>query len=174
MIHRGRAFVVVAVLALLVATKLSHEAYRWYAFAEERTRIDVLRSELGDAGVEIVRTQLAADSLRERIESIDVELEVARRQMAGLERHSVDGALPPDLYAVYERQLEGYNGRVGARNEEFEEWREIVARNHAAVRHYNELADSIRALASAMGEPYYPLPTPAEIAVERGAVQWPP
>ena len=48
-----------------------------------------------------------------------------------------------------------------------EEWREVVNNNHHYVDRYNLLADSMRSVAGRMGEPYYPIRTPAEIATSR-------
>ena len=58
---------------------------------------------------------------------------------------------------------------MSERNALYREWRGLVDSNRTYVERYNVIVDSIRAAATAMGEPYYPIPTPAEIAARRGA-----
>lgn len=166
--HRERLLGVAVILALLVFARVAHQAYRWYAHDEERARIEALTSQLKEVGLAVVTTQLASDSLRSLVEEMDRRLESTRAAIAAYERHSIGGALPAHLYGAYQGDLETHNRRVVERNEWFEQWRETVGRNHTAVSRYNALADSIRTTAAAMGEPYYSIPTPAEIALERG------
>lgn len=156
------------VMALLVAAKVGHQTYRWYAHDEERARIESLTGELEDVAIEVVSSQMVADSLRDSIQASDEELEAARAAIAAYEAHAVGGALPVHLYEPYRRELEAHNRRVVARNRSFERWRAAVDRNRAAVTRYNALADSIRMTAAEMGEAYYSIPTPAEVALERG------
>jgi hypothetical protein len=166
--HRDRLIGVAVIMAALLAAKLGHQVYSWYAHEGERTQIEQLSGELEEVGVEVVTTQLAADSLRWVIERMDGGLEATRRKVESYGRRAVDGALPGRVYDAYRAELDDYNRGVGERNSRFEEWRAIVERNHAAVDRFNRLADSIRGLAIAMGEPYFSIPTPAEIALERG------
>lgn len=156
------------VLALLVAARVGHQTYRWYVHDDERARIHRLTADLEEAGLEVVKTQLAIDSLRAVVEEMDRELEGTRAAIAAYESHAVGGALPAHLYEAYRGDLAIHNRKVVERNARFDEWREAATRNHAAVTRYNALADSIRATAAEMGEPYYSIPTPAEIALERG------
>lgn len=166
--RRERLLGVAVVLALLVAARIAHQTYQWYAHDEERARIHGLTARLEDAGLGVVTTQLAIDSLRLIVEEMDRELEGTRAAIAAYERHAVGGALPAHLYEAYRGDLELHNRKVVERNAKFDELRAVASRNHAAVRRYNALSDSIRATAAEMGEPYYSIPTPAEIAHERG------
>lgn len=166
--RRERLLGVAAILAVLVLAKVGHQAYRWYAHDEERARIQALSGVLEDVAIEVVASQLVSDSLRAEIESTDRELETTRAAIARYEEHSIGGALPARMYGPYRRELQAHNRRVEERNAMYERWRDAIARNHAAIDRYNALADSIRATAAAMGEPYYSIPTPAEVALERG------
>lgn len=158
----------VVVMLLLVFAKVGHQTYRWYAHDEERARIETLTGELEDVAIEVVSSQLVADSLRDAIQASDRGLEAARAAIAAYEAHAVGGALPVHLYDPYRRELEAHNRQVVSRNQSFERWRGVVDRNRAAVDRYNALADSIRMTAAEMGEAYYSIPTPAEVALERG------
>lgn len=159
---------ILIVVIVLVAGKIGLQTYRWYVHDEERARIQALSSELEDVAVEVVGTQLVSDSLRAVIEGMDEDLEGRRVRIAEYERHAVNGALPVHLYDGYRRELELHNRLVVERNSGYEMWHDAVSRNHAAVERYNALVDSIRSTAAEMGEPYFTIPTPAEIAVERG------
>jgi hypothetical protein len=57
---------------------------------------------------------------------------------------------------------------VSERNELFADWRATVEANHEHVRRYNRLVDEIREGAARMGEAYFPIPSPAEVAYRRG------
>lgn len=166
--HRDRLIGVAVIVAALLAAKLGRQVYSWYAHEGERMQIERLSGELEEVGMEVVTTQLAADSLHSVIERMDGGLAVTRRRVESYGRRAVDGALPGRVYDEYRGDLADYNRGVGERNSRFEEWRAVVERNHAAVDRFNHLADSIRGLAIAMGEPYFSIPTPAEIALERG------
>lgn len=155
-------------MAAVLAVTVGRQVHSWYAHQDERTQIARLSAELEEAGVEIVTTQLAADSLRAVIERMDGGLEATRRRVESYGRQAVDGALPGRVYEGYRGELDAYNRRVGERNSRFEAWREVIERNHRAVDRFNLMADSIRGLAAAIGEPYFSIPTPAEIALERG------
>lgn len=166
--RRERLLGVGVVILLLIMAKVGQQAYRWWAYDEERARIEALSGELEDVAIEVVSSQLMADSLRRQIEQMDEALQVSRSRLATYERHSAGGALPTTVFAPYSRDLERHNRQVVVRNAAFERWREAVQRNHTAVGRYNALADSIRTTAAHIGEPYYSIPTPAEVAVERG------
>jgi hypothetical protein len=156
----------VAVL-LLVGIQLAREAFRWYAYAEERSAVQRLVGELEEAGVEVVRTQLRADTLRHEIEAADRALGEVRAEVAAYERQARSGSISPRLYPGYRDRVEEFNRRVAQRNARLEEWEETILRNHRAVGRYNLMADSIRWYTARMGEPYYSIPTPAELAARR-------
>lgn len=156
------------VLLAVVGFKVASELYRWHTFRPEREQILVLREQLIDAGADMVRTELRADTLQRALEQDD---ELLKRRQIGLHsygRRARGGALPEALFHVYRTELRAYNRRVEQRNDRWTEWKQVRARNRAAVMRYNTLADSIRHVAQRMGEPYVSLPLPAEAAVERG------
>ena len=156
------------VLALVVALKIGHDLWRWWAYAEERAELRSLTARLEEVGVEVVRTQLAADSLRHGILRSDSALNLARDRVDAYESWTEGGVLPGELYARYRGELASFNRQVAERNERLTRWEEVVVRNHTVVARYNELADSIRLVAARIGEPYYPVPTPVELAERRG------
>lgn len=166
--NRERVMGLVLFAALLLVGRLGQQTYLWYAHQDERVRIETLSDELENAGMEIVVTQLEADSLHRIISRMDEGLEGTRRHVDSYGGRAVGGMLPPGVYDAYRNELDAYNRRVGERNALYGRWREVLDRNHAAVDRFNGLADSVRGLAAAMGEPYYPIPTPAEIATEAG------
>jgi hypothetical protein len=105
------------------------------------------------------------------MEKEDAALEAELRALRRFDRMARGGALPTEIYARYRADLDRHNLHVGERNERLRDWQAILARNHAAVDRYNVLADSIRDIATKMGEPYYAVPTPAEAAMERGLIK---
>jgi hypothetical protein len=168
--RRQRLLGLLLLLGIVAATKLGQQLYGWFAYAEERSELQALSTRLEGAGLEVIRTQLGADSLRSEIERMDADLAARKREVGAFERHVRDGALPAHLYESYRTELGAYNRRVEGRNDLFGRWKETVFRNHAAVTRYNALADSIRGLAARIGEPYFQIPSPVELAVERGLI----
>jgi hypothetical protein len=75
------------------------------------------------------------------------------------------------VYQRYRADLTRYNRHVTERNARLADWQEIQARHNAAASRYTLLADSLNALATRMGDPYYAVPTPAEAAIERGIIK---
>ena len=165
---RSRLGALLLFLALIVGVKLGQQLYRWYAHAEEREHLAQLQEEVLDAGAEVVRTELQAETLHRAIKVADQELEAKLREVERFGRYAHDGALPPHLFSAYRRELEVYNQRVRMRNEEMEEYRQVIDRNRSAVDRYNLLSDSIRALGARIGNPYIAVPLPAEAAAVRG------
>ena len=154
------------VLLVIIGIKLSEQLYRWVAYADERDRVRVYREQLVQAGAEIVRTREESDSMRAVMEAEDAALEQEQTALRRYNRYAPGGTLPTDLYARYKEELDAYNLHVAERNAKLGDWQAILARNHLAVSNYNLLADSVRDLATRMGEPYYAVPTPAEAAME--------
>lgn len=165
---RSRLESVLAVLVLVIVFKVGHELYRWVAFSDERARLRDFSGSIDDIGVRVVRTQLRADSLQAVIESLDRGLDTARKAVAKYESKSVGGAIPERFYAAYRAKLDAYNRAVRERNAQLGQWHAVVDSNHVASDEYNSLADSIRAVAGQMGEPYYPIPSPMELAAQAG------
>lgn len=151
-------------LILFLIAKAGQDLWRYFVYAEERSAIVRLEGEIRVAGLGVITTQLRADTLRRQIEAIDEGLRGTRQELDYMERSIYDLRSARDVEAVYRAELEEYNAEVGRRNALFEAWRSTVDSNHQHVERYNLLTDSIRALATAMGEPYYPIPSPAEIA----------
>lgn len=166
--RRDRLVALVAALLLLAGAKIGQQIYRWYAFAPERAAIARLEGELENAALGVVATQVRADTLQRFLESLDLELRDARGKLDLVERGARAGRVDGADATLYFRELQRYNDQVVRRNELFQQWRETLENNHRFVDRYNLTADSIRTLAEAMGEPYYPIRTPAEIAVIRG------
>jgi len=158
-------------LLVIIGVKLSEQVYRWVVFRDERVRVKELRGSLVEAGAQIVVTREASDSMRSVMEKEDAALETELRALRRFDRMSRGGALPTEIYGRYRRELDRHNLHVGERNERLRDWQAILARNHSAVDRYNLLADSIRDIATRMGEPYYAVPTPAEAAMERGLIK---
>jgi hypothetical protein len=165
---RSRVGALLAVVALLVGVKLAQEGYRWYAYEDEREQIREMTARLEELGYRVIRSQLAADSLRGIIERTDARLEEERRRMEGYERRATLGALDMSGLERYRMELDAHNRSVTDRNRRLVVWQEVIAENHQVVSHYNSLADSIRAVAASMGEPYYDVPAPVEMAARRG------
>lgn len=159
------------VLLAVIGIKLSDSAYKWVRYGPERDQVRRMRAELVDAGAEIVRSRQASDSMRAALRADDQVLEEEQRVLRRYDDHAHDGALPSGLYERYRADLTRYNDHVASRNRKLSHWQEVLARNHAVVARYNLLSDSIRTLATRMGDPYYEVPTPAEAAMERGVIK---
>lgn len=170
MTRRNRILGLLFVLVVVCTAKLAGQIYRWYAYADERTQLQAMRTALEDAAIEVVRTQLGADSLRREIRGMDKTLEEAREAVRGFELPEP----PIGSFLAYDRELTAYNGVVAERNARFQAWREVVMRNHHAVDEFNDLADRMRAVADRMGEQYVNIPTPAEVAAAHGLLQLDP
>jgi hypothetical protein len=164
----ARIRVFFAVTAVIVAINVVRQLYRWFAFEEERVELVRLNHEVEGTALEVMRTQLQADSLRGVIQEMDGDLGAQRRGLQRLERRAGEGGLPPLLFQEYRQLLDETNDLVAVRNHSFEEWRTVVEGNHRAVRRYNALADSIRGIGAKMGEPYLSIPSPAEVATRHG------
>lgn len=158
-------------LLVILGVKLSDSVYRWLRFGPEREQVKELRTRLVDAGALMVRTRQESDSMRSVVHADDAALEQEQAALRRYDAQAQDGALPPELYERYRGELQRYNDHVVRRNAKLGVWQEILGRNHAAVGRYNVLSDSIRDLATRMGDPYYSVPTPAEAAIERGLLK---
>jgi hypothetical protein len=163
-----RTFALLAILLFVGMIKLGQQFYRWVAFEEERERISALSSELEEAGLGVIASQLRSDSIRSVVGSIDEDLAVSRERLDVFERQLSARSISAGVERDYRRELTTHNLTVEHRNDLLSEWMEVIEMNHQQVARYNALVDSIRALASEMGEPYYPIPSPAEIASRNG------
>jgi hypothetical protein len=157
-------------VSVLLFAKLAVEGYRWINYRSERTGLAAMRMRALDLGVEVVRSQARVDTLRRTIDRDDEDLEQKREAVDRYGRYSRGGSLSPERYAAYRRELKAYNEMVEMRNRKFRRWRELRARSTLALESYTRLADSMRALAGRIGDPYYPVPLPIEAAAERGLV----
>jgi hypothetical protein len=163
-----RVLAMIALVSFIGAIKLGQQLYRWAAFGEERERISALDHSLQEAGLGVIATQVRSDSIRAVIASIDEELAVSRSRLENFERLASSRAISSTVEQAYRRDLAAHNADISRRNELFRAWAEIIGVNHVHVERYNTLVDSIRKLAADMGEPYYPILSPAEIASRNG------
>jgi hypothetical protein len=166
--RRDKLLAVAAVIVLVATLKFAQQVYRWVVFADERSQIGRVEAELQEAALGVIRTQITADSLRIRIEAVDSNLDQEREQLDRYESQALRGTISRSTETRYRAELASYNRQVAQRNELFLDWRETIDRNHAQVDRYNLLADSVRTLAAEIGEPYYPILSPAEVAERRG------
>ena len=151
------------VFLVIVGVKLSEQGYALVAFRDERAQARVLRERLLDTGDQLMAARAQFDSVRERLEAEDAAL---KRELAGLRRFTRMGPLTRQVYDRYERERLRYNLRVEERNLMAREWEASLRRHEAHAERYNQLADSLQALAVRMGEPYYQVPTALEAAAE--------
>jgi hypothetical protein len=158
-------------LLVILGVKLTDSLYRWVRFGPERAQVQVLRTRLVDAGAQYVRTRQEGDSMRAVLRAEDEALEAEERRLRRYDDLANNGSLPPDVYARYRVDLTRYNRHVTERNTKLADWQEVQARHNAAASSYTVLADSLNALATRMGDPYYAVPTPAEAAIERGIIK---
>jgi hypothetical protein len=166
--RRQRFFALLALLLLIGAFRLAQQLYRWQAFKAERTEIVRLEVDLDSSALGIVATEMRAGTLRTAIEAADEGLASARSRLDNVERAAEVRGLDLSQEISYRDDLAAFNAEVRRRNELVREWRQILTSNHEHVDRYNLIADSIRAVALRMGEPYFPISTPAEIAAARG------
>lgn len=159
-----------SVLGLVILFLVARELYRWVAFQEERALITALRTDVVDAGAQVTVTRQQLDSLRTAVAEVDVRLEREVEVLRGYERRARHRRLPPDVYEKYLRDRARYERVLAERNALARTVTGVLTVNHAAVERYNTLADSVRAVAARVGDPYYRVPLPVEAAMERGIV----
>jgi hypothetical protein len=165
---RERTRAILAGLLIVLAFQSAKELYRWVAYSDERSELRALNGTLESTGARVMATQSEAERLRRAIEARDRELATGREEISRYEARAVDGAIPEALYPSYQRRIAEYNRKVKERNEWFGEWQRVVDQNALAVDRYDALADTMRALAGHMGDPYYNVPSPLELAARRG------
>jgi len=165
---RTRLLAFVIVLLILGGAKLAQQIYRWYAFADVRAELGALERELEIAAAGVILTKLEADSLRGAIDRVDADLGRRRRDLAGSDLQVVSGGISRPAAGSYPLDRAGYDQRVADRNQLFQRWRVVIDHNLDYVSRYNTLVESILDAAHRMGEPYYPIRSPAEIATGAG------
>ncbi|CAN5735657.1 hypothetical protein BH23GEM6_BH23GEM6_16550 [soil metagenome] len=158
------------VLIAVILVKVGEEAYRWFAFPEQREQLREVDTRLEEAGYQLVRSQIRVDSLRTLVGQADENLMEGRSRLDSLEQYADRGTLPPGIYDRYRAELTRFNLSVAQRNAILNDLESAVRRNHAAVDRYNVLADSLRGIAASLGEPYYDVPSPVEMAARRDLV----
>lgn len=154
------------VLLVVVGVKLSEQAYAVVAFRDERALARGLRARLGETSVQLVSGRGRQDSLRAVIETEDQQLERELRVVRRFHREARRGTLSPGRYAEYTAHLSRYNARVVARNEMLRKFEKAQESQQSVAGRYDQLADSLHALAVKMRQPYYQVPTPLEAAQE--------
>jgi hypothetical protein len=168
LIWRGRLSWLLGVLLLFLGVRVGQEVYRWYAFADHRAEMRGMTARLDEIGMAVVGSYIDSDTLRSSVVRMDARLSAARARVEAYEARGNRGTLPQTLFDEYRRELESYNGLIAERNRRLSGWEDAVSLNHEAVARYNRLADSIRHVAAAIGEPFYAPATPAEVAERRG------
>ncbi len=166
-----RARTLLGFLGLLLLARIGMELYDWGAQREVRERLGGVRERLVDAGVVLIRAEAKLDTLRRGLEGANEGLQEERRALDAYEERMRREPLPPEGYALYRGRVERFNREAGRHNARLREWNAAVARKEEALERYTTLADSARALARELGEPVYPIPSPAEAAVERGVIR---
>lgn len=151
---RHKFLALVTAVLVLAGFRIGQQVYRWYAYAPERQELVRLEGRLESAALQVVATHVKADSLLGILEVVDRELLEAREALYGVGRVNQGGS-----------RLSDYNHQVAQRNRLLRRWRQVLQANHATTDRYNTLADSIRVTAERMGEAFYPIRSPAEIAV---------
>lgn len=152
----------------LVVFQVTQHLYDWHRHRDERMALVELRERVVDAGADVVRLQLAAEELRAWLDEEDARLEGKRQAVESYGRYASGNTLPEHVFRFYQRDVAELNARIGIRNQKLEDLRATVMRKQAATDRYNLLADSMRALAVAAGDPYHSIPIPAEAAAQRG------
>jgi hypothetical protein len=166
--QRQRVLALLAVLLVVVFAKLAQQLYRFVAFGDERTQLARLEAEVETAGLRVVSSLVLADTLRVNILERDTALATSRADLERLERQMLSGVgTSPSAQQSYREMLMAYNRRVAERNDLIRQYYAALDTNRIYLERYSVVADSIRAVAAAMGEPFYPVPIPAEIAASR-------
>lgn len=163
-----RVKALLAAALVLVLFQGGRHVYRWYAYSAERASIGQMHERVLSAGAAVIATELHADSLHGAVQTLDRQLAAQRRTVDAYGRHADAGTLAPHLYEAYRADVASFNERVQQRNTVLDAYQAKVGENHRAVVRYNALADSIRRLAKEIGDPFYPVPLPAEAAAARG------
>ncbi|HYW09119.1 MAG TPA: hypothetical protein VE913_19320 [Longimicrobium sp.] len=163
-------FLVMA-LVVVVGVKLSEQVYRWAAFRDERQLVGEIRERLLDDGAALTVARAETRARRDAWEKEEREMEELRRVLARYNRHAVGGYLPTAIYRRYQADRRRYDRKVMDRDALFRVYQQSHARYASAADSYTARADSVRNLATLMGEPYYAVPTPLEAAVQRGVLK---
>lgn len=165
---RDRLLLGVAVVLLLVAFGIGRDLYQWYAYRTERETVLRLRAAAVNAGAELVVLTRRAEAMRRTAERADSVVGEDVAALRRYERYVRGSTLPALVYPLYERDWRRYQRAVAARDAALARFGESRDRLRALASRYNLLADSIRAVAARMGDPYYHVPLPVEAAAERG------
>jgi hypothetical protein len=168
---RSPARFLLFVLLAVIGVKVSEQLYRFVAFRDEREQVRVLRDRLLDAGARLEMAGARRGQARDALAAEDERLETERRHLMRLQHALEAGQVSQAQYDRYRTALETYNGHVVARNGRYQEYQAIRDRWVNSVESYASLADSLREIATRMGEPYYAVPSPLEAAVARGVIK---
>jgi hypothetical protein len=168
---RSPARFLLFVLLAIVGVKMSEQLYRFVAFRDERAQVRVLRDRLLDAGARLELARGERTRARDALEAEDARLEEERQRLLRLQRSLENGPVTQAQYDHYRAALETYNHHVVDRNGRYQQYQGIRDRWAASVESYAALADSMRDIATRMGEPYYSVPTPLEAAMARGVLK---
>jgi hypothetical protein len=163
-----KLFGLLAIVALLVLAQIGMHLHRWYRFGEERVVLQDLRERGTDVGVDVIRSRARADTLSRTVAALDEELERRVAELRAFEEHMEGRRLPRHLYGSYRERMDRFERVLRDRDRAADEWRRQLDENRRAVIRYNAIVDSVRMIGASIGEPYYPIPNPAEAAAERG------
>jgi hypothetical protein len=168
---RSPARFLLFVLLAVIGVKVSEQAYRFVAFRDERAQVRVLRDRLLDAGARLELARGERTRARDALEAEDERLEAERQRLLLRQRALESGPVTQAQYDRYRDALETYNHHVVDRNGRYQQYQVIRDRWAGSVESYAALADSLRDIATRMGEPYYSVPTPLEAAMARGVLK---
>jgi Ni/Co efflux regulator RcnB len=163
-----RLAVLVIVAFAVVAAQTAYHTWDWYRHREERAQLTELRERVVDAGAAMVIEHMEAERLRATLEVDDLTLERKTRLVDSYSRYARGLELPAHLHGAYMQDREDLKTHILERNARLEELRSALARRSSAADLYQSLSDSLRALSLSAGDPFYPIPLPAEAAAERG------
>jgi hypothetical protein len=163
-----RLRVLLLVASALAMGQMIRHTWDWFVHREARVELVALRERVVDAGASMVHEQLEAERIRATLEEDDRILEKDRLLLDSYGRFARGQVLPNHLYGSYRQELDEFNRRVLDRNARLEQLRATLARRASAAGLYNTLTDSMRVLAVQAGDPFHPIPLPAEAATERG------
>ena len=130
-----------------------------------------LRERGADAGVEVIRSRARADTLSRKVAALDEVLERRVEELRAFEPQMEGNRLPRHLYGSYRERMDDFERILRDRDRAADEWRRELDGNRRAVVRYNAIVDSVRVIGASIGEPYYPIPNPAEAAAERGILR---
>lgn len=140
----------VAAIVAWGAARAAWDWVRWWRHAPERATLDRLWDRLLDTGVAVVRGQERLDSAEQALQRYDARLRAW-------------GWFEPAGIVAYNRLVRERNAVAARVNALRQERQRLLLR-------YQTVQDSVQAVAARLGEPWFPVPLPAEAAARRGVI----